>query len=50
MRIQFSDGVSEGNDKICREWPGGMMIDTGNGLIEIFTNAEGEQIEFFCER
>ena len=28
--------------KICREWPDGLMIDTGNGLIEIFTNAEGE--------
>ena len=28
--------------KICREWDGGLMIDTGNGLIEIFTNAEGE--------
>ena len=28
--------------KISREWPDGFMIDTGNGLIEIFTNAEGE--------
>ena len=28
--------------RICREWPDGMMIDTGNGLIEVFTNAEGE--------
>ena len=28
--------------KICREWPQGIMIDTGNGLIEVFTNAEGE--------
>ena len=28
--------------KICREWPEGLMIDTGNGIIEIFTNAEGE--------
>ena len=28
--------------RICREWPDGLMIDTGNGLIEIFTNAEGE--------
>ncbi|MBR5420080.1 MAG: VOC family protein [Lachnospiraceae bacterium] len=27
---------------ICREWPDGIMLDTGNGLIEIFTNAEGE--------
>ncbi len=27
--------------KIAREWPEGFMIDTGNGLIEIFTNAEG---------
>ena len=23
---------------VCREWPGGLMIDTGNGLIEIFAN------------
>ena len=28
--------------RICRVWPDGMMIDTGNGMIEIFTNAEGE--------
>ena len=27
---------------ICREWPEGIMIDTGNGYIEVFTNAEGE--------
>ena len=27
--------------KIIREWPDGFMIDTGNGLIEIFTNADG---------
>ena len=27
---------------IIREWPDGLMIDTGNGFIEIFTNAEGE--------
>lgn len=27
--------------KIVREWADGMMIDTGNGLLEIFTNAEG---------
>ena len=27
---------------IIREWPDGIMIDTGNGFIEIFTNAEGE--------
>ena len=26
--------------KIRREWPGGMMIDTGNCLIEVFANAE----------
>ena len=47
--------------KIIREWQEGLMIDTGNGLLEIFTNAEGthslgairplgEQIEFFMER
>ena len=28
--------------RICREWPDGIMLDTGNGMIEIFTNAEGE--------
>ncbi len=28
--------------RICREWPDGIMIDTGNGYIEVFTNAEGE--------
>ena len=28
--------------KIVREWPDGFMIDTGNGYIEIFTNADGE--------
>ena len=27
--------------KIVREWAAGMMIDTGNGLLEIFTNEEG---------
>ena len=27
---------------ICREWDGGLMLDTGNGLIEIFTNQAGE--------
>ena len=27
--------------KIIREWTEGMMIDTGNGLLEIFTNADG---------
>ena len=27
--------------KIYREWSDGMMIDTGNGLLEIFTNADG---------
>ena len=26
---------------IVREWAEGIMIDTGNGLLEIFTNAEG---------
>lgn len=31
--------------KICREWAEGMMIDTGNGLIEVFTNAEGEHVK-----
>ena len=28
--------------KVCREWPDGIMMDTGNGYIEVFTNAEGE--------
>ena len=28
--------------KIIREWHDGLMIDTGNGYIEIFTNADGE--------
>lgn len=27
--------------KIVREWADGMMIDIGNGLLEIFTNSEG---------
>ncbi len=27
--------------KIIREWAGGIMIDTGSGLLEIFTSAEG---------
>ena len=27
---------------ICREWDDGLMIDTGGGLIEIFTTGEGE--------
>lgn len=26
--------------KVIREWAEGMMIDTGNGLLEIFTNAD----------
>ena len=28
--------------RICREWSDGIMLDTGNGMIEIFTNADGE--------
>ena len=28
--------------KIVREWSDGFMIYTGNGYIEIFTNADGE--------
>ena len=28
--------------KVCREWADGFMLDTGNGMIEIFTNAVGE--------
>lgn len=26
---------------LVREWPEGIMIDTGDGLIEIFSNGEG---------
>lgn len=26
---------------VWREWPEGILIDTGNGLIEIFSNGEG---------
>lgn len=29
--------------KVIREWAEGMMIDTGNGLLEIFTNAGGNR-------
>ncbi len=28
--------------KICRQWDDGLMIDTGCGLIEIFTNKAGD--------
>ncbi len=28
---------------ICREWNDGMMIDSGNGLIEVFSNGKGER-------
>ena len=28
--------------EIRREWPEGVLIDTGNGLIEIFNHGEGE--------
>lgn len=27
---------------VKRQWPEGVMLDTGNGLIEIFSNGEGE--------
>ena len=27
---------------ICREWPEGIMLDTGNGFIEIFCTGKGE--------
>ncbi len=27
--------------RLVREWPEGMMIDTGCGLIEVFTTGEG---------
>lgn len=27
---------------VKREWPEGVLIDTGNGLIEIFNHGEGE--------
>ena len=28
--------------KIRREWPDGIMFATGDGMIEVFTNANGE--------
>ena len=28
--------------KLIREWSDGFMMDTGNGWIEVFTNANGE--------
>ena len=27
---------------ICREWDGGIMFDTGSGLVEVFTNGTGD--------
>ena len=27
---------------ICRDWPEGIMIDSGNGLIEVFVTGNGE--------
>ena len=27
--------------KVIREWPEGIMIDSGNGLLEIFSNGPG---------
>lgn len=27
---------------VKREWPEGILLDTGSGLIEIFSNGEGE--------
>ena len=27
---------------VWREWPEGVLIDTGSGLIEIFSNGDGE--------
>lgn len=26
---------------VAREWPQGIMLDTGSGMLEVFTNAEG---------
>ena len=28
---------------VWREWPAGVLIDTGNGLIEIFSNGDDER-------
>ena len=28
---------------VCRAWPEGIMIDTGSGYIEVFTNGPGER-------
>lgn len=36
--------------KVIREWAEGMMIDTGNGLLEIFTNAGGKRHSDQVER
>ena len=30
---------------IVREWPEGIMIDFGNGMLEIFNNGEGVKIK-----
>lgn len=30
---------------IHREWPNGVMLDTSNGLIEIFCTGEGERVK-----
>ena len=30
---------------ISREWPSGIMLETGNGMIEIFTNGEGTPVK-----
>lgn len=29
--------------RLCREWESGIMIDSGCGIIEVFTNGEGER-------
>ena len=36
--------------KVIREQAEGMMIDTGNGLLEIFTNADGKRHSDQIER
>ena len=28
--------------RVCRQWPDGIMIDSGNGMIEVFSNGAGD--------
>ena len=50
MRCGTAEAFQRAKDFYCgilglpvwREWPAGVLIDTGNGLIEIFNNGAGE--------